>query len=135
MMFKKNQIKMCVIFTFIYLIIIYIVIFVVSNQSDLFDKEQVSEEKGKKFMEEKNLSFFSVSAYSGAGIFLLFESIGMETINLKENENKKGSIILTKNIIKEKKKNKCYYCKFLLNYSKILLIKIKTNKNILNIFI
>jgi len=65
---------MCVSFIFIYLTIIYIVIAVVSNKSDLFDKEQVSEEEGKKFADEKNLPFFSVSAYSGAGVFLLFET-------------------------------------------------------------
>ena len=113
MMFKKNQIKMCVSFIFIYLTIIYIVIAVVSNKSDLFDKEQVSEEEGKKFADEKNLPFFSVSAYSGAGVFLLFETIGMETLNLKENENISGNIILTQDINKEKKKNKCYYCKYI----------------------
>ena len=62
-----------------------------------------------KFAEEKNATFYAVSAYNGAGINELFENIGMKCLNLTENENLKTSIKLDKkNIIYNN--NNQYYC-------------------------
>ena len=105
--------KILVSFIFIYIYNYYIVLVVVSNKSDLFDKEQVTEDEGKEFADEIDALFFSVSAYTGANINILFDTIGVECLKLKEKEHFGGSIKLT-NIIcmeedEEKKKN-CSYC-------------------------
>lgn len=105
--------KILVSFIFIYFYNFYIVLAIVSNKSDLFDKEQVTEDEGKEFADEINALFFSVSAYTGANINLLFDKIGVECLKLKENENLTGSIKLTKIISMEKyeeKKKNCSYC-------------------------
>lgn len=104
---------MKILVSFIYIYNFYIVIAVVSNKSDLFDKEQVTEDEGKEFADEIDALFFSVSAYTGANINLLFDTIGVECLKLKENENLTGSIKLTKIISMEKyeeKKKNCSYC-------------------------
>ena len=94
-------------------IFINIVFAVASNKVDLFDKEQISEEEGANFAEEKKAIFYMVSAYSGAGIDSLFEKIGMKCLNLKENENLQNRIKLNKTYTtnKEEYKQKCctYY--------------------------
>ena len=64
-----------------------------------------------KFAEEKNAIFHTVSAYTGAGINELFENIGIECLNLTENENRKSNIKLNKKkFINYKHKYKCHYC-------------------------
>ena len=82
-----------------------------SNKSDLFDKEQVSEEEGINYAEEKNAIFNMVSAYTGAGINELFENIAKKCLGLKENETLKDSIKLSKNdtVKDEEYKQKCCY--------------------------
>ena len=45
-----------------------------------------------QFAEENDAIFYTVSAYSGAGIDELFEHIGTKCLNLSENENLKNSI-------------------------------------------
>ena len=90
-----------------------IVLALVANKCDLFDKEEVSEEEGLNFAKEINASFKLISAYSGLGIEELFKNIGMRCLNLEENENLRGSIKLDKNKNKKYKKKlyKCCYFK------------------------
>ena len=76
--------------------IINLVFAVAGNKSDLFDKEQVKEEEGKKYSEKINAIFEIISAYSGGGINELFNNIGLKCLNLKEDENKIGNLKLIK---------------------------------------
>ena len=91
------------------------VLAVAANKIDLFDKEQVTEEEGKKFAEEINAIFEETSAFNVFGINELFEKIGMKLVDLGENENnneeKKLNILLKKEDITKNTnyKTKCCY--------------------------
>ena len=90
---------------------------VAANKLDLFDKQQVSEEEGKKFAEEINAIFEITSAYNGVGIDELFEKIGMKLAGLEENENnnedKKQNILLIKEDITKNTNNNKICCQYI----------------------
>ena len=91
------------------------VLAVVGSKSDLIknEEEEVSEEKAKKFAEEKNAIFKLVSSKEDPeGINNLFDTLLDELIKknyLNENENE-NYVITRKNLVnkeKAKKKNRC----------------------------
>ena len=90
---------------------------VAANKLDLFDKQQVTEEEGKKFAEEINAIFEITSAYNGVGIDELFEKIGMKLVGLEENENnnedKKQNILLIKEDITKNTNNNKICCQYI----------------------
>ena len=90
---------------------------VAANKLDLFDKQQVSEEEGKKFAKEINAIFEITSAYNGVGIDELFEKIGMKLVGLEENENnnedKKQNILLIKEDITKNTNNNKICCQYI----------------------
>ena len=88
-----------------------IVLAVASNKADLFDKEEISEEEGTAYANEINALFMMTSAYTGLGINELFENIGMKVATLKENENKKGNVVLSSKKNEDNYNNRkcCYY--------------------------
>ena len=61
-----------------------------------------------QFAEENDAIFYTVSAYSGAGIDELFEHIGTKCLNLSENENLKNSIKLDKKNVNNTQNNNNY---------------------------
>ena len=80
-----------------------------ANKFDLFDKEEVSEDEGRNFAEEKNFIFYLTSAKNGTGIDNLFKDIVdrlCERKVLKKKENN-GTKLNAKNTEKNKNKKCC----------------------------
>ena len=88
----------------------YIILGVVGNKCDLYEKEEIPEEEAKKFADEINAIFMLISAKTGNNINLLFEKLIDKFLekkfqkHLEEIGGKfKETIILNKNDIKKKK--------------------------------
>ena len=80
-----------------------------ANKADLFDKEEVNEDEGRNFAEEKNLIFYLTSAKNGTRIDNLFKDIATtlcERKVLKKKENN-GTKLNAKNTEKNKNKKCC----------------------------
>ena len=80
-----------------------------ANKVDLFDKEEVNEDEGRNFAEEKNFIFYLTSAKNGTGIDNLFKDIVdrlCERKVLKKKENN-GTKLNAKNTEKNKNKKCC----------------------------
>ena len=80
-----------------------------ANKADLFDKEEVNEDEGRNFAEEKNLIFYLTSACNRTGIDNLFKDIVdrlCERKVLKKKENN-GTKLNAKNTEKNKNKKCC----------------------------
>ena len=80
-----------------------------ANKVDLFDKEEVNEDEGRNFAEEKNLIFYLTSAKNGTRIDNLFKDIATtlcERKVLKKKENN-GTKLNAKNTEKNKNKKCC----------------------------
>jgi len=77
------------------ILILYLVICLVGNKSDLYKLKQVPEEEAKSFAKEINAIYQSVSAKDGTGIYELFYSIGKKYIHPnwnQEDEKKENQI-------------------------------------------
>ena len=80
---------------------------IVGSKSDLALEEQVSEEEGKKFAEEKKAKFKLVSAKIDLkGINTLFDSLMDEYISISKNKNHSEKVVVSKPK-KSKKKKLC----------------------------
>ena len=80
---------------------------IVGSKSDLALEEQVSEEEGKKFAEEKKAKFKLVSAKTDLkGINTLFDSLMDEYISISKNKNQSEKVVVSKPK-KSKKKKLC----------------------------
>ena len=80
---------------------------IVGSKSDLALEEQVSEEEGKKFAEEKKAKFKLVSAKIDLkGINTLFDSLMDEYISISKNKNQSEKVVVSKPK-KSKKKKLC----------------------------
>ena len=91
---------------------------VVGNKSDLFSKEEVKEEEGKKYAKSINAIFKLTSCAENIGIVELFNECGIKYLESNKNSNKDkkpDKIVLEKkevasynnNIQNNKKKKKC----------------------------
>ena len=76
---------------------------IVGNKCDLYEEEEVTEEEGRKFAEEKNALFMLVSAKNGDNIDNLFRNLVKKYLNpdfqiqVDENcEKKEGSVKIKK---------------------------------------
>ena len=74
------------------MLFIFIVIGLAANKSDLFDKEQVSEDEARKFAQEIGAIFKLTSACAGTGIEDMFKSIGCKFLdpNYRDDDDSKG---------------------------------------------
>ena len=80
---------------------------IVGSKSDLALEEQVSEEEGKKFAEEKKAKFKLVSVKIDLkGINTLFDSLMDEYISISKNKNQSEKVVVSKPK-KSKKKKLC----------------------------
>ena len=72
---------------------INIVIGLAANKSDLFDKEQVSEDEARQYAQEIGAVFKLTSACAGTGIEDMFKSIGCKFLdpNYREEDEKDGA--------------------------------------------
>ena len=61
---------------YILIIIFNIVIGIIGNKNDLFDKEEVNEEIARDFAQDRGAFYLSTSALSSQGILEIFEKIG-----------------------------------------------------------
>ncbi len=61
----------------------------VGNKNDLYEKRVISEEKGKKFAQEKKMLFFESSAMDYESIETIFKGACQEYLNLVKEEEKK----------------------------------------------
>ena len=102
-----------------------VIVFIVGNKSDLYEKEAVNEEEARQYAKDINALYKLVSAENGDGINEIFKMIGermltqefLEKIkNEKNNNNDNNSTNNNKNTIKnisiednkgQKKKKKC----------------------------
>ena len=88
---------------------------VVGNKSDLFSKEEVKEEEGKKYAKSINAVFKLTSCAENIGIEELFNECGIKYLesNIESNTEKKSDkIVLEKNEVasndnNNKRKKKC----------------------------
>ncbi len=84
---------------------------IAGNKSDLYFKEEVSEEEARKYSNEINAIFRLTSALNGSGISELFKAVGnsflepeyqdiLEKEKIEENKSgiTKGTVKLEKNI-------------------------------------
>ena len=67
-----------------------IIIAVVGNKCDLFDKEQVKEEEGKEFSNQIGAIFKSTSCFHNVGIQELFKDIGIKFLNSNFSDDTTG---------------------------------------------
>lgn len=102
-----------------------VIVFIVGNKSDIYEKEAVNEEEARQYAKDINALYKLVSAENGDGINEIFKMIGermltqefLEKIkNEKNNNNDNNSTNNNKNTIKnisiednkgQKKKKKC----------------------------
>ncbi len=77
------------IFYFNYFILLFLVLGLAGNKSDLFDKNQVKEEEAKDLSQEIGAIFRLTSALTSSGIDEIFKSIGYKILdpNFKDDEN------------------------------------------------
>ena len=61
---------------FIYNVLIWIVLGIAANKSDLFDKEEIDEDEVREFAKEIGAIFRLTSAYNSSGIDELFTALG-----------------------------------------------------------
>lgn len=69
----------------IYLYSLNLVLALVANNIDMFDKEQVREEEARDFAKEINAIYEGVTSY-GTGVDELFHSIGKKFLNPNWNQ-------------------------------------------------
>ena len=86
------------------------IIGIAANKSDLFDKEQISEEEGVEFANSLDAVFKLTSAFKGSGINELFKKLGEKLLNINQEPVVNQSITLDEDQIK-KKKEKPSCCK------------------------
>ena len=82
---------------------------VAGNKCDLFQKEEVSEEEGKKFAKSINAVFELTSSKESIGIDDLFEKCGekyLEMNNLIDTKDKKDNIVIGDNKANHENKGK-----------------------------
>lgn len=101
-----------------------VIVFIVGNKSDLYEKEAVNEEEARQYAKDINALYKLVSAENGDGINEIFKMIGermltqefLEKIKNEKNNNDNNSTNNNKNTIKnisiednkgQKKKKKC----------------------------
>ena len=101
-----------------------VIVFIVGNKSDLYEKEAVNEEETRQYAKDINALYKLVSAENGDGINEIFKMIGermltqefLEKIKNEKNNNDNNSTNNNKNTIKnisiednkgQKKKKKC----------------------------
>ena len=91
----------------------YVVLAVVGNKSDMFEKEEVKEEEGRAYAKEINASFMLVSAKTGDNIKSLFstlvrEYLGPEFVKkiseVKKEKGETNKVTVTKSKKKKEKK-------------------------------
>ena len=86
------------------------IIGIAANKSDLFNKEQISEEEGVEFANSLDAVFKLTSAFQGSGINELFQKLGEKLLNINQEPVVNQSITLDEDQIK-KKKEKPSCCK------------------------
>ena len=101
-----------------------VIVFIVGNKSDIYEKEAVNEEEARQYAKDINALYKLVSAENGDGINEIFKMIGermltqefLEKIKNEKNNNDNNSTNNNKNTIKnisiednkgQKKKKKC----------------------------
>ena len=101
-----------------------VIVFIVGNKSDIYEKEVVNEEEARQYAKDINALYKLVSAENGDGINEIFKMIGermltqefLEKIKNEKNNNDNNSTNNNKNTIKnisiednkgQKKKKKC----------------------------
>ena len=101
-----------------------VIVFIVGNKSDIYEKEAVNEEETRQYAKDINALYKLVSAENGDGINEIFKMIGermltqefLEKIKNEKNNNDNNSTNNNKNTIKnisiednkgQKKKKKC----------------------------
>ena len=80
------------------------------NKCDLFSKEEVKEEEGRKFAKEIGAVFYLTSSKESIGIDELFQECGkkyLENNKLIQGDKDQGFGLNNQNANKEKKKGKC----------------------------
>ena len=78
------------------------IIGIAANKSDLFDKEQITEEEGIEFANSLDAVFKLTSAFQGVGINELFKKLGEKFLNINQEPVVNQSITLDEKKIKEK---------------------------------
>ena len=102
-----------------------LILAIAGNKSDLYFKEQITEEEGRKFAQKIDAIYRLTSAKNGEGIKELFNEIGKKYLmkknnkennnnNLNEYDDKKNIVLTNSNVnkknevmIREGKKCKC----------------------------
>jgi small GTP-binding protein len=101
-----------------------VIVFIVGNKSDIYEKEAVNEEEARQYAKDINALYKLVSAENGDGINEIFKMIGermltqefLEKIKNEKNNNDNNNTNNNKNTIKnisiednkgQKKKKKC----------------------------
>ena len=102
-----------------------LILAIAGNKSDLYFKEQIKEEEGRKFAQKIDAIYRLTSAKNGEGIKELFNEIGKKYLmkknnkennnnNLNEDDDKKNIVLTNSNVnkknevmIREGKKCKC----------------------------
>ncbi len=101
-----------------------VIVFIVGNKSDIYEKEAVNEEEARQYAKDINALYKLVSAENGDGINEIFKMIGermltqefLEKIKNEKNNNDNNTTNNNKNTIKnisiednkgQKKKKKC----------------------------
>ncbi len=77
-----------------------------ANKSDLFSKQQVSDNEGKEYSESVGALFQITSAQLGVGINELFLNIGKKLLNVNIQQTNQNIISLDNKIHEEKRKKK-----------------------------
>ena len=77
-----------------------------ANKSDLFKKQEVSDQEGKEYAESVEALFQITSAQMGVGINELFLNIGKKLLNVNIQQTNKNTILLDNKKHEEKRKKK-----------------------------
>ena len=75
-----------------------------ANKSDLFSKQQVSDDEGKEYSESVGALFQITSAQLGVGINELFLNIGKKLLNVNIQQTNQNTIPFDNKKHEEKKK-------------------------------
>ena len=78
-----------------------------ANKSDLFSKQQVSDDEGKEYSESVGALFQITSAQLGVGINELFLNIGKKLLNMNNKQTNQNIISLNNKEHEEKRKKIC----------------------------
>ena len=82
-------------------------VYIVGNKKDLYDKEEVSEEQGKKYAEDNGALFSQTSAKDDREGFIEFVLELIKKFIEEKNDNEQQRESLTLNNSKKKKKKFC----------------------------